>query len=274
MPEPTETRRRLSQELQRLRDLAGLSGREMARRTGVSQPVMSRFDRGKTLLRMSVIRQWLDECAADDETRTRVLGIAERAHGETKRWTELLADETHLQGRERDYDTAADLIQNFQPTVLPGLLQTASYAQAALELGRTDVPTALAARLRRQQLLHEPGRRFEFVITEHLLRFAPGPGALAGQADRLISLAGLDTVGLAVLPDHAAPGVLLWHNFVIRRSAGRRPWIATELLHGAQEIRDPESVPIYENVWTKVCAAAAHGEDALTLIQRASTPGS
>lgn len=271
MAEMTETRRRLGQELLRLRDLAGISGRQMAMRVGVSQPMMSRFDRGERLLRMPAIRRWLDECDADDATRVRVLELAEQAHGETKRWAELLASEAHLQNKMLDHDAAADRIQNFQPTVLPGLLQTASYAQAALELGRTtDVPAAVAARLKRQRLLDELGRRFEFVIAERLLRWGPGPGALAGQADRLLALTENEAVDLAVLPDDAHPGALVWHNFVIRHSGSGSPWVATELLHGAQEIRDPESVRIYEATWAKLWDVAAHGDDARGLIREAS----
>jgi transcriptional regulator with XRE-family HTH domain len=269
MAEISQTRRRLGQELLRLRDLAGISGRQMAFKVGVSQPMMSRFDRTEVMLRMSVIRDWLTACEADDETRARVLELAERAHGETKRWRDLLADEAHLQGTARDHDVAADRIQNFQPTVLPGLLQTPSYAHATLQLGRTDVPAAVAARLKRQELLDEPGRRFEFVIAERLLHRGPAPGALAGQAHRLLALAELDVVDLAVLPEAAHPGMLLWHNFVIRRSGNGEPWVATELQHGTQEIRDPVSVRIYELTWTRLTAVAAHGDDALALIRRA-----
>jgi transcriptional regulator with XRE-family HTH domain len=254
-------------ELQRLRDLAGISGRQMAACVGVSQPVMSRFDRGGPLLRMAAIRRWLDVCEADDETRARVLDLAEKAHGETKRWSELLADEAHLQGKEADYDRAATEIQIFQPTVLPGLVQTASYAQAVLQLGRTDVPAAVAARLKRQQLLDEPGRLFQFVIAERLLRWEPAPGALAGQPERLLALVERDAVEVAVLPDAAQPGVLVWHNFVIRRSSRGQPWVAAELLHGAQEIRAPESVLIYEQTWAKLLAAAARGDEARKLIR-------
>lgn len=265
-----ETRRRLALELRRLRDVAGLSGRQLGRRIAVSQPMLSRFDRGESLPRMPIVRRWLDECDADDATRARVLELALRAHGEDKRWSELLADDAHLQGRERDHDVAAGRIQNFQPTVLPGLLQTASYAQAALTLGRTDVPAAVAARLRRQELLDTPGRRFEFVVAERLLRWEPGPGALAGQADRIRTLADREWIDIAVLPDAVSPGLLAWHNFVIRYAEDAPTWVATELIHGAQEIRDPESVRIYEEVWTTVRAAAAHGDDALALIDAAA----
>lgn len=268
MAERTESQRRLGQELQRLRDLAGISGRQMAKLVGVSQPMMSRFDRGEALPRIPTIRVMLDVLTDDDDTRARLLELAEQAHGETKRWGELLTSNPHLQQKMGDHDAAATRIQNFQPTVLPGLLQTASYAQAALELGRTDVPTAVAARLARQQILDAPGRRFEFVIAERLLRWGPGPGALAGQADRLLTLSAYDDVDLAVLPDGAHPGILVWHNFVIRRTGSGRPWVATELVHGAQEIRDPESVRIYEDTWAKLWAASVRGDEAVALIQR------
>lgn len=267
-----DIRRRLGLELQRSRDLAGISGRQMHERikgrVKVSQPTISRIDRGEAIPPMPVVRAWLDECDADDDTRTRVLELATVANGEDKRWRELLESEAHLQGRERNFDEAADRIQNFQPTVMPGLLQTASYAQAVLQLGRTDVPAAVAARLKRQELLKEPGRRFEFVVAERLLRWEPGPGALAGQAERLLSLA--ETVDLAVLPEGASPGLLVWNNFVIRRSGAGRPWVATELVHGAQEIRDPESVQIYERVWAQLWDASTHGADALALIRSTS----
>jgi transcriptional regulator with XRE-family HTH domain len=271
MSEVSETRRRLGQELQRLRDLAGLSGREMGRRTGVSQPTMTRIDRGLALPRMPVVRQWLDECDADDNTRVRLIELAEAAHGETKRWAELLTSDQHLQDKVRDADAAATYVRNFQPTVLPGLLQTAAYARAVLELGRTDVAAAVAGRLTRQELLHEPGRRFDFLIAERLIRWAPAPASSAGQRDRLLTLATLDAVDLAVLPDGAAPGLLCWHNFVIRQGRSGTAWVATELFHGAQEIRDPVSVGIYEQVWTSLWDAAAHGDDATRMIREAGS---
>ncbi len=46
MAEPSRVRTLLARELLRVRDLAGLSGREMARRLRISQPKMSRIDRG------------------------------------------------------------------------------------------------------------------------------------------------------------------------------------------------------------------------------------
>ena len=75
---------------------------------------------------------------------------------------------------------------------MPGLLQTPEYARYRLsesleEIGAADdVDEAVGARMQRQQVLYRPGKRFNFVITEAVLRYrlCP-PEALAGQLDRL-----------------------------------------------------------------------------------------
>lgn len=271
MPEPSLIRGRLAKELLRLRDLAGMSGREMARRTGVSQPTMSRIDRGMALPSMQVVRTWIDACGAAADTRDRVLALAEAAHGETRPWRSLFSEELHLQSQPQERDIAAALIRNFQPTVLPGLLQTAAYAQAILGLGRSkDVAAAVATRLQRQQVLHEPGRRFEFLLSEHVLRWPPAAGALAGQADRLLALATAPSVEIAVLPDTVSAGVVPWHNFVLREPAGGGPvTVSTELVLGAQDdITDPESVGVFDDLWNRMWSVAAHGREAAELIRK------
>jgi transcriptional regulator with XRE-family HTH domain len=248
-----------------------MSGREMARRTGVSQPTMSRIDRGMALPSMQVVRTWLDACGADSDTRDRVLALAEAAHGETRPWRSLFDEELHLQTQAQRRDAAAARIRNFQPTVLPGLLQTAAYAQAILGLGRSkDVAAAVATRLQRQQVLHEPGRRFEFVVAEHVLRWPPAPGALAGQADRLLALATAPSIEIAILPDTVSAGAVPWHNFVIREPADGGPTtVSTELVLGAQDdIADPDSVAIFERLWEQLWAAAAHAGEAVELIRQ------
>jgi transcriptional regulator with XRE-family HTH domain len=267
--DPTRVRLLLAKELSRLRDLAGISGREMARRTGVSQPTMSRIGHGVAVPSVPVAQQWLDECAADADTRERVLALVEAALGETRAWRDLLDEQEHLQDVARERNAAARLVRNFQPTVIPGLLQTAEYARRILAMGRTDSPAALAARLDRQQVLHEPGRRFEFLLAEQLLHWSPGPGALTGQMDRLASLATLEQVALAIVPADAAVGVA-WHNFVIREPADGGPvYVTTELVHGAQEISDPESVGIYVALWERLWKASVVDEDAVALIRGA-----
>lgn len=263
---------RLARELMRLRDLAGLSGREVGRRIGLSQSQVSRIDRGHALPSIATVRSWLDQTQATPEDRRRVLELAEAAHGETRPWSSLYASAAHLQAMTGERDRAATLIRNFNPTILPGLLQTASYARAALSMGRSaDVPAAVAARMERQQVLHEPGRRFEFVITERLLRFDPGAGALVGQAARLLSLATEPSIDIAVLPDGVNPGALAWHNFVLRSSDDGVVTVSAELVHGSvDDSVEAETVGTFEVLWKRLWDSSARGNDALRIIRAAS----
>lgn len=266
--EPTRLRAQLAKELLRVRDLAGFSGRELARRIGLSQPTLSRIDRALTVPSVPQVQAWLTECGVDPDAAERVLALAEAAHGETRPWADLLLGREHLQDEVRRRDLDARLVRNFQPTVVPGLLQTAEYARSILALGRTNQEAALAARLEYQQVLHEPERRFAFVVDERALQWEPGPGALTGQLDHLASVAVLDSVDLAVLPAEAAP-LIPWHNFVIRDSTASGPaYVTTELIHGTQELTDPVSVAVYERAWGLLRAAAVVGDDARNLLAR------
>jgi len=242
----------------------------MARRLDVSQPTISRIDRGETLPSMPRVRAWLDACEVHGAERRQLLELAEAAHGETRPWRELLHDDvTHLQHEAQRRERDAVAVSNYQPTVVPGLLQTPEYARAVLELGRSrDVDAGVATRIERQQLLHEESHRFHFVIAEHVLRWPlGGVDVSAAQRDRVLSIARLPTVDLAVLPGAAAVA-LGWHNFILWTPVEGDPYVTTELTHGAQEIHDPNDVALYQQLWARLRAAAVTGDDAVELLKR------
>lgn len=280
MSTPRPRRELLAKELVRVRDLAGVSGRELARRMKETRPelkasqgTISRIENGQVLPQLPVVRAWLELCGADDPTRKRILELAEAAHGETRPWRELLREERHLQGVARERETAAVRVRNFQPTVVPGLLQTPEYAANLIPLAdvtaATEHDAAVAERVARQQVLYDEGRRFQFVLTEHVLRWAPGPRSLlTAQLDRIASLAKLDTVDVAVVPVEA-PVLVPWHNFVIWEPVDGAPFVTTELVHGEQELHDPEQVALYGELWDRMWAASAVGDAAVERIQDA-----
>lgn len=78
------------------------------------------------------------------------------------------------------------------------------------------VEAAVRERLRRQELLYQSGRQFRFLLTEAALRarLCPAPVHRA-QLDRLLVLAGLDTVELAVLPLSTELPKATTHSFEI-----------------------------------------------------------
>lgn len=269
MAESSSARVRLAAELVHARELAGVSGRALATRIGVSQSTLSRIENAKVLPSRPQVQAYADAGVPVDD---RVFALLDAAHRETRTWGDLLDGRAHLQGDVRDRDVAATAVRNFQPTLVPGLLQTAAYARAVLEMGRTDVAPALAARMERQQVLYGSGRRFEFLMTEQALRWSPAPGATDGLAERIASLATLDAVNIMVLPEGAQVGAPAWHNFVIREVAGDEPaYVTTELVHGAQEVRDPASVDAYLRLWELLRNAAATGDAAVALVRAAAS---
>lgn len=268
MAEPSRVRRQLGAELHKLRRLAGLTQRTVAKVAGVSQSTVVRVERGEQLLPRRAVEGWLAEAGADEEAVSRVLALLEAAHTETKVWSDLLAEEAHLQDTARERERASKWVRNFQPTVIPGLLQTAEYARAVLELGHTlDPAAAVTRRLERQQILYEPGRRFSFLIAESALRWSPAPGALRGLADRIESLATLESVELGVVPASSAE-VLAWSNFVLHELHDGGTYVTIELIHGQLELRDPGMVALYEGTWRDLWSEAAVGPDAVEFVRQ------
>ncbi|MFJ8941012.1 Scr1 family TA system antitoxin-like transcriptional regulator [Streptomyces sp. NPDC102365] len=104
------------------------------------------------------------------------------------------------------------MVHGFESVIVPGIPQTADYARAAFmryaELQRSprDTEEAVRARMQRQELLHDPHKRFAILIGETALRsLICAPSVLAVQLDRLSRLIGMETIELGVIPMAAAP---------------------------------------------------------------------
>lgn len=113
------------------------------------------------------------------------------------------------QGQRRSIKLAeqADIVRIFQPHIIPGIIQTAEYAEAILRHAvgfyrlPDDVEEAVAARIQRQQLLYRGDRRFHIVVAEQALHTTVGDDTvMAGQLDRLLAVLGLPRVRIGILP--------------------------------------------------------------------------
>ncbi|WP_223884728.1 Scr1 family TA system antitoxin-like transcriptional regulator [Micromonospora craniellae] len=79
---------------------------------------------------------------------------------------------------------------------MPGLLQTPPYARSRIEEGvrlhgadPAEVESATARRMSRQQVLCDPSKTFEFVITEASLRLLLcSPRDMLAQLNRLLNM--------------------------------------------------------------------------------------
>lgn len=274
--QPSRLRRQLGQELQSLREQAGINQAQMMQRLADaghrvrSQPALSRHENGHQIPSVAMVDAWTHITKARAAVRDRVLVLAEAVHMETRPWRDV-DDGPHLQGVAARREQESRRIRDCSLTWLPGLCQTAEYARLFIPqvdpAHSIDHAGAVAARMERQQILYREGRTFEFLISEHALRWQPGPGVMRGQRAHLVTLAGLADVDLRVLRSDRI-GAPEWINFVLYDPAnGDDPFVATELPHGGQDPSDEKVVAVFEEIWNDLWAAAARGDDALDLIR-------
>ncbi|TDD61711.1 hypothetical protein E1298_45215 [Actinomadura rubrisoli] len=154
----------------------------------------------------------------------------------------------------------------FQPTLVPGLLQTPEYIHAVLalhELSRDVIARTAAERLGRQKALYGSGKSFHFLITEGALRwrFCSGP-IVVTQLDRLMSLSRLPSVRLEVLPlsvevDRFATSAFCMFD---------QRLVTIELFHAEVTTRDPRDVALYLETFNRLSQSALSGQSMRNLL--------
>lgn len=270
--EPRAWRARLGSELRQLRMLAGLSGTAMGRQLGVSQKTVSRIELGDSLPSLAQVTAWANATGAPERLPA-LRTLLEAAVSEIVVFRERLAGlASSMQIEFRELEATAHAVRNFQPGIVPGLLQTAEYARRILQMAGAqdddDLSAAVMVRLERQQALYDRQRRFEFILTEAALRWRPGPGLLTAQLDHLASLATLETVELAVIPGDAEMHAITRCGFIVYedRSDGQPPVVAIETPHSLLYATDAD-VDTYRDELGLFRRSALYGADAVDFIR-------
>jgi len=265
-------RRRLAAELRLLRDLSGVTGRELAGRIGISQSKVSRIESGTVLPSVTEVKDWARTVGAPDETERLLATLAEAARSEVETWQDALEGRPQLQDEIREREAAAVHARTFQPAVVPGLLQTAAYAQRVFTMAKENVPqtsvaAAVAARLDRQLALHEEGKTFDFLVTEAALRWRPGPPRLmVAQYDRLAQVSTLDNISLGIIPFSVQAGTFYAHGFAIYDD--EPPFVLVEVDHAWLTVTAVDDVALYQKRWSMLRKAAMFGEEGRAFLGR------
>jgi transcriptional regulator with XRE-family HTH domain len=268
-------RLRLGAELRRARELGGLSGRQLAQRIGISQSKVSRAESGSALLSIPEVAAWASATGVSPDVASLLSALTEAAYTEVHNWGNTFRDRPHIQGDIQDLEKRACKVLTFQPSVVPGLLQTAEYARQVFTMFQppypeAEVPEVLAARLDRQFALFAGSQRFEFLITEAALRWRPGPPALLqAQLDRIASLSTLDTVSIGLIPLSVEAVTNTSHGFVLFEMAEHDESdavVLVETIHANLVVNDPESIALYRARWSLLEQMAISGDEALAFL--------
>ncbi len=258
--------------LRRMREDAGLSGKLLAERLGWPASKVSRLENGRQTASISDVEAWTDALGVPGPVRAGLVEDLRSLRVEYATWRrQMRGGFAPRQRAGRALLEGTRALRAFQPALVPGLLQTAEYARvvyrgvAEFDGGPHDVEAAVRERLRRQELLYEPGRQLRFLLTEAALRNRLGPVAVhRAQLDRLLALAGLDTVELAVLPCEAELPRAMPHSFDIYDDQ----LVLVETVTAELGVRDAEDIDLYTKLFEMYWAIAAHGEAASALITR------
>jgi len=273
-----ESLRRLGLALRGRRLDAGLTGQQLAERTGLSQSTVSRIELGQAIPSLADVDSWADVTESSGEQRAELRRLAENAAVETISWRKAVhRGLPKLQQDVRELEAVSAHILNFQPVIVPGLLQTADYVrrlvQSGYPEGRPDVSAAIAARLDRQAILYDGTRHLEFVIAEAALRWRLGPPPMMlAQLDRIASIATLPNVAVGIIPQAAEVTAWHVHGFAILDDRqGATPIVRVETLTIGLSIADPDEVERYRQAFRLLRESAVFDDRAELLVREVMT---
>lgn len=269
-------RARLGARLRALRALRFRSGSEFARALGWQQTKVSKIERGVQLPQSSELERWVQETGADPSVLAELTNLLAAARLEYRSWRDAWQTPGGIaasQNEIAELDFRATRIWEYQPAMVPGLVQTVAYAREVLSVAggprligaeAHQIEERIAAQMRRQQVLYTPGKTIQLVMGEAALRTRFGERAiLLGQLDRLVSLAQLPNVDIAVLRFDAPSPVLPLSGFAINDA--QVVWVET--LTGEQRLDSPEEVAAYVAAFEAALTSATRGVGVIELIR-------
>ncbi|MEW2415044.1 DUF5753 domain-containing protein [Streptomyces sp. NPDC046866] len=176
-------------------------------------------------------------------------------------------------------ESEATYIRSWQPVLIPGLLQTAEYAESVITSGPTFIPSATAARLvqvrqERQKRIQQGGVQFAAVIWEPAISsLASVPAIAVPQWRRLLEAGERHNVTVQMLPASASRAAGAAGPFV-SFSFGDEPTaeaVAVENLPNTSVIEVPDDIALYVNVFDRLRSTALSPEETADRIRQLLT---
>ncbi|MBF8174074.1 helix-turn-helix domain-containing protein [Streptomyces olivaceus] len=211
---PTVRRRRLGQELRRLRELKGMTAEEVAERLLVSQSKISRLENGRRSISQRDVR---DLCGVYEVEDQRIVDSLMQMAKDSRQqgWWHAFGDIPYSVyiGLETD----AESLRTYEPQIITGLLQTRAYAEALIqgalpETSVADVEKRVQVRIRRQERIfaeNNPLRLWVVLDEASLRRVVGGKQVMREQLEHVAEMSQLPHITVQVLPFDvgAHPGI-------------------------------------------------------------------
>jgi transcriptional regulator with XRE-family HTH domain len=216
-PSPVVQRRRLRAELRRARLEAGLTQDQVASAMDWSLSKLIRIENGTVNISTNDLKAILVHYKITDEERTAEFLALSRGARERSWWSGYrdVASPRLLQMIE--YEAASIITRNFQPLLVPGLLQTEAYARNVYQRlnpqeSASRLESLVEVRMRRQELLSRSDAPLLFFVIDQAVvqRVVGGNAVMRRQLSQMIELAAMPNLTIEVVPFEAGahPGLL------------------------------------------------------------------
>lgn len=266
--QPTARSRRLAMLLRKLRIAAGLSNAEVVKATGMSSSTISRIEAAESGIYLDNLEKLLDLYQVSGPRRVQIFDIARHAEqrGWLQTWTDLEAD--------------AIAVLNYEPLLIPGLLQTPEYARAIIRsttsnLSDAEIDKLVTSRMARQALL---SRTYPFklhaMIEESALRRPFGNAdAWMRQLRHLIDSATHPNILIQVVPTDAGLHAALNGSFVILDYGDDTMLVHLEGKTTNLFLDDDEQIEVYTQTWAELENLACDSEKSVNLVSAITRTG-
>jgi transcriptional regulator with XRE-family HTH domain len=277
---PILPRRRLAQELRRLRDEAGLTLEDVARELMISSSKLSRLENGQGSPQPRDVRDLINHYGvAGTQLATRLMRWVTNSRQQGW-WADYVpAMERGLDGYVA-YESEADVARVYTIPVLPVLLQTTDYARAqyqSMEPWRRsdELEQLVRLRMRRQEALkaREGMNPLRLVAITHecaLRQWVGTSETMQAQFDHLVERSTEPNIELRILPFTARPlftSTCMYAYFEFS-DALDRDVVEIETHAGFRHIETPKIVHHYRRHYDDLREAAMPPEESRALIRR------
>jgi transcriptional regulator with XRE-family HTH domain len=276
---PTLRRRRLALELLRRRETAGLTREEAARQLEWSTSTIFRIETGRSRPQPGNVKVLLDLYGVTGPERDGLIQLTREARqpGWWHSFRDVLPNpyEVYI-----GLEAGAGTIRNFEPIVIPGLLQTEEYARrmsrgGPRELDQEEVDRRVQVRMQRQRILTRPDRpRLWAVLDEAVIRRVVGSPAIMGEQLRhLVASAGQGKTTIQVVPFGAGAHAGTTGPFIILDfpEPTDPAVVYVETLAGDIYLEERPDVTRYTIAFDRLLAAALHPDESVRLIEQAAS---
>ncbi|MFF8638996.1 helix-turn-helix domain-containing protein [Streptomyces pilosus] len=273
-------RRQLAARLRQLREAAGLTLTEVAEQIEVNQGSLSRIETGERGTTPVLVRALLDcYTVTDDRVRNDVLDLVRADKEQQKPWWRKYS--TVLTPTRYDgylaLETGATALANYQPLLIPGLLQTEDYARAVITQMRPDLTSdqteaLVKVRMQRQEnrLSGERPAELRAVLDEAVLhRVIGSPAVMRQQFAHLIQAGAQPNVTIQLLPFSAGAHPGLYGPFVILTfPQPTTPLVWLESPNNSVYLESESDIQNYTDTFDQLRASALSPDETRTRLTR------